>query len=126
VKLVVRERESDALEAASAGWARWVTSAIAVVEVRRAVRRAADGAAVDARARRVLDACGLLAVDRDVLERAADLAPARLRSLDAIHLATAMSLEDDLGAFAAYDRALGDAARAAGIPVIGPAAPLTG
>jgi predicted nucleic acid-binding protein len=64
---------------------------MALVEVERAVRRAADEPAVHERARHVLDACGLLAVDRDVVDRAAGLTPARLRSLDAIHLATALS-----------------------------------
>jgi predicted nucleic acid-binding protein len=121
VKLVVRERESDALQAAAGAWERWVTSAIALVEVQRVVRRAADEPAVHERARHVLDACGLLAVDGDVLDRAARLTPARLRGLDAIHLATALSLNEDLGAFAAYDHLLADAARAAGISVIGPA-----
>jgi predicted nucleic acid-binding protein len=66
----------------------------------------------------VIDSCDLHAVDRDVLERAAALAPAQLRGLDAIHLATAMPL----GALAAYDRALVEAAQAADIPVIGPVA----
>jgi predicted nucleic acid-binding protein len=122
VKLVVREAESDALQAAAAGWTRWVSSAIAGVEVRRAALRAGDDPALRERAQRVLGACALLAVDAPVLERAAELAPSRLRSLDAIHLASALSLGDDLGAFAAYDQPLVDAARAAGIPVIAPAA----
>lgn len=122
MKLVVREPESEALRTALGGWTRWVTSAIAGVEVRRAVRRAGDDPSIGERVRRVLGACALLAIDGHTIERAAELAPPRLRSLDAIHLASAPSLGEDLGAFAAYDRVLVEAAQAAGIPVIGPAA----
>lgn len=122
MKLVVREPESEALRTAVRGWTRWVTSAIAGVEVRRATRRAGGEPSIRERARRVLGACALLAIDGHIIERAAELAPPRLRSLDAIHLASALSLGEDLGAFAAYDRMLVEAAQTAGIPVIGPAA----
>ena len=128
MKLVVEEPESEALQTSVRGWTRWVTSAIAGVEVRRAIRRVGDDPSPRERARRVLGACALLTVDGQILEQAAELAPPRLRSLAAIHLASALSLGEDLGAFAAYDRVLVEAAQAAGIPVIGPAAgaPATG
>jgi predicted nucleic acid-binding protein len=47
--------------------------------------------------------------------------PAALRTLDAIHLATAMALAPGLDAFVTYDDRLAEAARALGLPVIRPA-----
>lgn len=63
----------------------------------------------------------LLKVSRHLLDQAAELSPANLRSLDAIHLASALSLGEDLGAMAVYDLALADAARTAGLTVLAPA-----
>jgi predicted nucleic acid-binding protein len=120
VKLVVREAESEALQAEAGTWPRWVTSAVAGVEVRRAARRLEDEPALRERAERVLGTCALLSVDEVVLEKAAVLAPARLRTLDAIHLASALGLGEDLGAFAAYDHGLLEAAQTVGLPVISP------
>jgi predicted nucleic acid-binding protein len=59
-------------------------------------------------------------VDRSVLAQAADLAPASLPALDAIHLACALSLRERLSAFVAYDERLRDAGRAAGLEVGSP------
>jgi predicted nucleic acid-binding protein len=59
-------------------------------------------------------------VDDAVLAVAAVLTPPSLRSLDAIHLATALRLGDDLGVFLAYDERLLRAAAAHGLPVAGP------
>ena len=112
VKLVVEEAQSAALEAELVRWPRWVTSAVAGVEVRRVVRRSHDEPAFRERAETVLGACALLSVDARVLARAAALDPPHLRSLDAIHLASALEVGDDLGAFVAYDRDLVTAARA--------------
>jgi predicted nucleic acid-binding protein len=121
VKLVVEEAESGALEAELGRWTRWVTSALAGVEVRRAVRRSHDEPAVRERAEAVLGACALLAVDARVFGRAATLEPTRLRALDAIHLASALELGADLGAFVAYDRDLVAAARRQGLEALSPA-----
>jgi hypothetical protein len=120
VKLVVREAESEALQVEAGAWPRWVTSVVAGVEVRRAARRLADEPALRERVERVLGACALLNLNQEVLGRAAVLAPARLRTLDAIHLASALALGEDLGAFAGYDQALLEAARGAGLEVISP------
>lgn len=59
----------------------------------------------------------LLAVDAPVLEAAAGLGPAELRTLDAIHVASALSLGGDLRAFVTYDERQASAARKAGLPV---------
>lgn len=118
VKLAIPEPESDALRAELAGWERHVSSALARVEVVRACAR------VDAKAQRIAEqivgALDLIAVDDRVLEEAALLGPAELRSLDAIHLASALLLGDALGVAIAYDDRLIEAMRAAGVPAATP------
>lgn len=120
VKLVVTEPESEALLAALSGREDLVTSAVAMVEVVRAARRVATSQALIDRARDVTRAVHLLAVDRQVLDRAAELEPVTLRALDTIHLASAQSLEEDLEAMVVYDRRLADAAKSFGLRVLAP------
>lgn len=121
VKLVKREAESDALRRflrRRQGDGR-VTSALALVEVVRAV--AGGGPAAVAHARRQLARIDQVNLDRELLDAAAALAPAVvLRSLDAIHLATARSVGSDLGAVLSYDQRMRDAAAAFGIMVEAP------
>jgi predicted nucleic acid-binding protein len=74
------------------------------------------------RARLVLDGVALLAVELAILEKAARLGPPELRTLDAIHVASALSLGDDLLAFVTYDERQAIAARLAKLPVVRPAA----
>ena len=111
VKLVVREAATDALRVWVAAHPAAVTSALAVTEVRRAISCLSPRRGLSDRARLVLDGVALLAVDQDVLERAARLAPKELRTLDAIHIASALSLGADLLAFVTYDDRQRDAAR---------------
>lgn len=122
VKLVVREAESDALGAFLAAHPAAVTSALAVTEVRRAIGRLSPRRGLSDRARLVLDGVALLAVDHDVLEKAARLSPVELRTLDAIHIASAISLRADLLAFVTYDDRQRTAARKAGLPLVQPGA----
>ena len=91
-KLVVREPETAALRAwlAAREEAAWSASSLTRVEVVRAVARA-QAAAVPA-ARRLLAGMDLVPLGPDALETAADLGPPSLRSLDALPLATALSL----------------------------------
>ncbi len=63
----------------------------------------------------------LIEMDSPILEAAALVDPAGLRSLDAIHLATALSLGEELGALVTYDARLADAARTHGLTVFAPA-----
>jgi len=113
VKLVVREPESPALFEWLGPWPHRVSSVVARVEVFRALRRAGfTGAPVRERAVNVLDRIGLLAVDRAVVDAATELEPAELRSLNAIHLATALSVGADLAGLVTYDERLAAAARA--------------
>jgi predicted nucleic acid-binding protein len=120
VKLVLEEPETAALRRHLRNGARVATSEVAIVEVTRAVRIAAPGASALDEARRVLDGAALIGLTRSLLERAADLASAPLRSLDAIHLATALSLEPD--ELLAYDRRLLEGAARAGLAVVSPGA----
>ena len=118
VKLVLLEAESAALRRYLKQHAERVSSALAKVEVARAVR--AQGAPARARADRVLARIRILRIDDDVLTRAADLDPGVLRSLDAIHLASALALGADLEAVVTYDGRMRDAARLLSLEVTAP------
>lgn len=122
VKLVTREAESDALRRFLRRHPtdRRVTSALARVEVVRAVTAGGPRAVVHAR--RQLARVDQLTIDRDLLDAAATLAPGTiLRSLDAIHLAAARSIGAELRSVVTYDRRMQDAATALGIMVDAPA-----
>lgn len=121
VKLVVREPESTVLAAFLRVHSDRVTSALALTEVPRALRRAGFGTAERRRAREVLTRVALVDVDRRALAAAATLDPPTLRTLDAIHLATALTLRDDLAVLVTYDRRLAAAAQRADIEVLAPA-----
>jgi uncharacterized protein len=124
VKLVRKEMHSDDLVA----WLNTykdvplVTSALVEVEVPRALRRAAPQALIG-----VPTAVGRLfrlEIDSTVRATAAAFTEPTLRSLDAIHLATAQILTNESGttliAFVTYDRRLLDSAKAAGLPTASP------
>jgi len=116
IKLVVSEPESDRLRQALDG-ARLIGSDVLVTEVMRAVQRRGGPvrAAVDAIAR-----IHRIELSDEILLRAGSLEPVELRSLDAIHLASALMVAPHVQAFVTYDRTLGRAARAAGLPVLTP------
>lgn len=119
VKLVVHEAETAALRSWIAAENRTlVSSDLTRTELLRAVRRAAPDRAVPARA--VLDSITLLTVSTATFEAAAQLDPTILRSLDAVHLAAALELGDDLVGLVTYDDRLADAARAHGVAVVAP------
>jgi predicted nucleic acid-binding protein len=120
VKLAVEEPEGEALREAGVGWEHRAASVVATVELTLAVHRAA-GADAGVRAMRVLAPLEVIELTPQVIERAGRAAP--LRALDAIHLASALSIGNRLGAFVTYDRQLGCAATAAGLDVLSPGAP---
>ena len=119
VKLVVSEPESAVLRAYLTGQRSRVSSQLTRVEVLRAVRRANRPETTLRRAEWALKGIPLTPLDARILAQAASLDPPRLRSLDAIHLATALSI-DGLDAFVTYDHRLADAAREAGLAVASP------
>ena len=118
VKVVVHEEQSLAVRAMMVERV-VVTSALSVVEVIRAVRRRDESHALPARM--TLAQAALIPIDEAVLSQAGLLGPRSLRSLDAIHLASALLIRDELEAFVAYDDRLLDAASALGMPVASPA-----
>jgi predicted nucleic acid-binding protein len=120
VKLVVAEPETPSLLEFLAGWPHRVSSALARVEVVRAVKRIGAGPAVRRRATRVLARIALVRIDDAVLAAAARVLPPELRTLDAIHVATARSL-DGVAGIVTYDARLGRAAVRARFKVWSPA-----
>ena len=119
VKIIAPERESDALIAWLLARRPLATSVIARVEVARALLRMRLGPA--AREHALISAIDEIPLSLAVVERAATLMPAEVRSLDAIHLASAIEVGSDLEAFVTYDRRMADAARGLGLPVVSPA-----
>ena len=100
-------------------YGRLVSSRLAVVEVGRQARRLGDP--YPRHARRVLSGMDLIDLTDAILEAAADLDPVLLRSLDAIHLATALALGAAVDVVVTYDHRMQDAARLLGLRVAAPA-----
>lgn len=96
------------------------TSAISSIEVARALRTACADDDLDRELEDVLSGCTVVEVEADVIRSAASLAGPRLRSLDALHLASALRAEADV--MIVYDRQLARAARSSGLGVESPGA----
>jgi predicted nucleic acid-binding protein len=120
VKLPLREVECQALLRELSKWDGYVSSALLGVESIRACGRYGERYAVDARA--FLADVALMPLDAEVLAEAASIDPAELRSLDALHLATALSIQGEVGAFVVYDERLAAAAVDRGFTVQRPGA----
>ncbi|HZI97585.1 MAG TPA: type II toxin-antitoxin system VapC family toxin [Actinomycetales bacterium] len=116
-KLVSREVETDTLRHFLADTT-VVTSAIARTELLRVGLRLGERQVATADA--VLSGVAEVAVTRDRLDRAGRLPPAPMRSLDALHLVTALDLGADLDVLVAYDERLLDAARQHGLTTASP------
>jgi uncharacterized protein len=121
VKLAHAEAESPALRAwlderAETGW---VSSVLTEIESFRALARYAPDAV--SRLPAVLDQIELIALDPPIRVLAQTVRPATVRSLDAIHLGTALHARGTLTSFVTYGQRLLDAAAAAGLPVDSPA-----
>ncbi|MGH3326909.1 MAG: type II toxin-antitoxin system VapC family toxin [Streptomycetales bacterium] len=120
LKLLWEEHESASLE-------RWlldhtatptVSSELAKIEVVRACRRRNHDVVPEARA--LLAGLDLIPMSSDVVEHAAEIGEPPLRSLDAIHLASALAIRADLSVFLGYDQRLLDAASAEGLEPVSP------
>jgi hypothetical protein len=118
VKLVLGEDEAPALRAELAEWDGHVSSRLLRAEAIRACAR--YGPSYAELVRDATNSVALIPVDEAVLEAAADLEPAELRTLAAIHLATAISLGNDVGAMLVYDARLSAAAARAGLEALSP------
>jgi uncharacterized protein len=119
VKLVVEEPESEALVRRLGERPTRVSCALARLEVIRAVR--AHGQPAVGRARGIVNTLSLLRLDDLLLDEAAALGGAGLRTLDTIHLAAARALGTRLSEVITYDRRLAEAALDLGLPVGAPA-----
>ncbi len=97
-----------------------VSSALAKVEVMRACRRINPATLREAAA--LLNELDLVPLSGAVIDQAADVGETMLRSLDAIHLASALSIQAELTAFVAYDHRLAEAASSAGLELLMPGA----
>jgi len=118
VKLVIAEPESAALRQHLRRRRPLVSSALARTEVLRALLGEVPEAT--ARAQALLGHIDLLRINDRVLGTAGALLPAHLRSLDAIHLASALQLGTDLDSLVSYDHRMLDAAHHIGISVASP------
>jgi predicted nucleic acid-binding protein len=134
LKLIREDAQSEALGAFIDGRpaTRWLSSEIARTELARTVRRVnhddrgrlIDGPRLRAElsfAGRIWERLDLIAVSTRLLEEAAGIEQPFLRTLDAIHLAAALSMRASLSAFVTYDKRLSAAAQEAGLPVQSPA-----
>lgn len=120
LKLVLSEEHSDALRAYLVEHAGepTVSSVLIAIETRRAVLREAPTELP--RADLVLTRVGRIGLGHAVVESAGRLPDPHLRSLDAIHLATALVLRDEVTAFVSYDKRLLASAASAGLPTAEP------
>ncbi|HEY7370190.1 MAG TPA: type II toxin-antitoxin system VapC family toxin [Thermoanaerobaculia bacterium] len=121
VKWIVREAESEALLAFLAKRVEPVSSALAWLEVTRTLRRTTTTPEERARAEAVLAAVSRMPVTDAVLDLAMRIPPPNLRTLDAIHIATALTAGPGLEMIVTYDERLAAAAAANGIDVLAPA-----
>lgn len=119
MKLPLREAEDQALLRELVKWEGFVSSSLLGVEALRACARYGPG--YERAAREWMEGVSLLPVDDGILDIAAELEPRGLRSLDALHLATAISIGNEVGAFLTYDNRLVSAAEENGLTVAQPA-----
>jgi predicted nucleic acid-binding protein len=120
LKLLAEESHSRAFAAFYDDHSRasWISSALLRIEVIRAVGRVMPAALPDAR--ELLLAFDYVTIDDEIVDAAMNEPDRMLRSLDAIHLATARVLGTDLTGVITYHDRLARAAADAGIPVIAP------
>lgn len=118
MKLLLKEPEHEALRVELSRWEGYASSALLGTEAIRACARYGEVFRSDARA--WLESVALIPVDDAVLSQAASLGPRQLRTLDALHLATALSVRGEIAVFATYDQRLAGAAADRGFEVLRP------
>jgi predicted nucleic acid-binding protein len=118
VKLVIEEPESHAIRHLLGSHQDQFASALVEVEVVRAVARVAPGNVAEAQ--RVVSQLPVVEPTETIRRHAAALDPPTLRTLDAIHLATALAAGDELDGLLTYDTRLAAAAAAHGLTVLAP------
>ena len=118
VKLAVREPESALLRTYLRRRRPWVSSALARTEVIRALLPL--GPAAVERGHDVLGRLQFVRINDQVLRSAGELEPPHLRSLDAIHLASALEFESDLRHVVTYDDRMIESAHQLGLKTATP------
>jgi predicted nucleic acid-binding protein len=125
VKLLVREAESEAIEVELLCWSKLATSLVTNVELLRAVSRAreerpnsvVDGSLV---LRGILASTTTIPLDERIVGEARDVKPTSLGTLDAIHVASALSLGSDLAAVVTYDKRMQEALALVNVEMLAP------
>jgi predicted nucleic acid-binding protein len=120
VKLILDEAETHELERFLTHRPSLVCSIVGQVEVLRAAHAVGHDLVVK-HAKEIVSRIDFVALDPSLVRHAVAVTPSSVRTLDAIHLATALSLEPDLAGMVVYDKRLADAARKAGLTVWAPA-----
>ncbi|MGH9416426.1 MAG: type II toxin-antitoxin system VapC family toxin [Terriglobales bacterium] len=120
-KLIVAEAESEALESFLEPWPERASSKLATIELGRLLLRQRPGEDPAPRLESIMGGIVTIAISDAIVLRAGAIQPPRLRSLDAIHLATALSIPG-LAGMVVYDGPLAEAARYHGLTVFSPGA----
>lgn len=120
VKLFKVEHETEAFRVALGDWPVQVASELIRVEAICTARRL-GGEHVLQRANEAIERINLIPISPEIVELATGAYTPSLRAMDAIHLATALTIREDLGAFFAYDSDLSAAARAHQLNLLVPA-----
>jgi uncharacterized protein len=119
VKLFKAEQETEAFRAALSDWPVQVASDLIRVEAICTARRL-GGEEVLQRAHAALERINLIPISPEIIELATNEHTPALRAMDAIHLATALTMREDLGAVFVYDTDLYSAARAHQLNALAP------
>jgi predicted nucleic acid-binding protein len=125
LKLLVREAESTAIERELVQWANLATSIVTEVEMPRALARAREDrpdAVIDGSLilQSVLASAAIIELGDGIVAAARDVTPVHVGALDAIHIASALSLDNELAGVATYDSRMADALVRAGVTVVAP------
>lgn len=119
LKLAFPEAETAALEADFANREALLSSRLCAIECARAFRRDTKRKALQS-LEDLLESVVFIEISSDIANRAGEVEPFGLRALDAIHLASALSVGDASLEVITYDDRLADAARASGLTVVQP------
>jgi predicted nucleic acid-binding protein len=125
LKLLVREMESTAIERELLQWPSLATSVVTEVELPRAVARAREDrpdAVIDGSLvlQGVIASAAIIELNEGIVATARNIAPVHVGALDAIHIASALSLDQELGGVATYDNRMSEALVRAGANVVAP------
>jgi predicted nucleic acid-binding protein len=125
LKLLVREAESIAIERELVQWQSLATSVVTEVELPRAVARAREDrpdAVIDGSLvlQGIIASAAIVELTDDIVASARDIAPVHVGALDAIHIASALSLDIELAGVATYDNRMKNALIRAGANVVAP------